>query len=98
MPLIPPFFYLASANPLTFQGNKLIKIIGETLEHLFDLNSFILSSTCSRVTVKGLGLGRNPPYILNIVTERHENENDLLPCFERDENIKNHMQKANKIV
>ena len=43
---------------------------------------------------KGLGLGRNPLYILYIVTERGENENDLLPCFKLDKKNKNHMQKG----
>ncbi|MBN2603613.1 MAG: hypothetical protein JXA91_05740 [Candidatus Thermoplasmatota archaeon] len=37
------------------------------------------------VTIIGLGLGHNPPHILNIVAERQENYNVLLLCFEFDE-------------
>ena len=33
----------------------------------------------------GLDLGRNPSYTLDLVTERGENENDLLLCCKLDE-------------
>ncbi len=46
----------------------------------------------------GLGLGRNPPYILNIDAERGENENDLLTFVELGGIIKNHMQNGKKVV
>ena len=36
---------------------------------------------------KGLGLGRNPPFVPNIVTERGKNKNDLFPYFELDGKI-----------
>ena len=49
-----------------------------------------------RLKQNGLGLGRNPPCILDTVTERREN--DLLTFAELDEIIKNHMQKGKKVV
>lgn len=64
---------------------------------IFSSFIIILSSTWLSVTVMGLGLGRNTPCILNIVTERDENEDDLL-TLQSLVKKKDHRQLGNKVV